>query len=149
MKNLFTLLVLVLTVVATTQAQTEKTLTKSVDLAATHTTYVMLPGDVAVNEWDEDYLRVTTTVNVVNMNDNIVKRLVMVGRYTIETKSDKYGKMMILRMPNVKNFVTVRGVDLKENYSFEIDAPKGYKVIVKEDLNPNAEKNNASLRETL
>ena len=52
-------------------------------------------------------------------------------------------------MPNVKHLVTVRGVELVESYSFEIDAPKGYEVIVKDDLNPNSERNNASLREAL
>lgn len=149
MKNLFALLVLVLGLATSVTAQTEKTLTKSVDLASTHTAFVLLPGDVVVNEWDEDFIRVTTTLDVKNMSENIVKRLVIVGRYSIETKTDKYGKMMVIKMPNVKNFVAVRGVDLVESYSFEIQAPEGYRVIVKDDLNPNVNNKESLLRETL
>jgi hypothetical protein len=137
MKNFITLFLFIFGTITTMNAQIEKTLIKRVDLQQTHTAYVMLPGDVAVTEWDEDYLRVTTTIEVENMNENIVKRLVIVGRYTIETQIDKYGKMYILQMPNVAHFVTVKGVDLVETYKFEVIAPKGYKLVVKEELNPN------------
>lgn len=140
MKTLFTLLVLVLAF-ATTNAQTEKTLTKSLAVNETHTAFVMLPGDVEVAEWNEDYIRVTTTINVANMSENIVKRLVVVGRYSIESKEDKFGKMMVIKMPKVAHYVAVQGVDLVESYNFEIQAPKGYRVVVKEDLNPSAPQN--------
>ena len=100
MKTLLTLLVLVLAA-TTTFAQTEKTLTKSLALNETHTAFVMLPGDVSLTTWDENFLRVTTTIQVANMSENIVKRLVVVGRYSIETKEDKFGKMMVIKMPKV------------------------------------------------
>ena len=138
MKTLLTLLVLAAT---TTFAQTEKTLTKSLALNETHTAFVMLPGDVSLTTWDENFLRVTTTIQVANMSENIVKRLVVVGRYSIETKEDKFGKMMVIKMPKVAHYVAVQGVDLVESYDFKIQAPKGYKVVVKEDLNPTAPQN--------
>ena len=140
MKTLLTLLVLVLAA-TTTFAQTEKTLTKSLALNETHTAFVMLPGDVSLTTWDENFLRVTTTIQVANMSENIVKRLVVVGRYSIETKEDKFGKMMVIKMPKVAHYVAVQGVDLVESYNFKIQAPKGYKVVVKEDLNPTAPQN--------
>ena len=140
MKTLLTLLVLVLAA-TTTFAQTEKTLTKSLALNETHTAFVMLPGDVSLTTWDENFLRVTTTIQVANMSENIVKRLVVVGRYSIETKEDKFGKMMVIKMPKVAHYVAVQGVDLVESYDFKIQAPKGYKVAVKEDLNPTAPQN--------
>jgi hypothetical protein len=101
----------------------------------------MLPGDVSLTTWDENFLRVTTTIQVANMSENIVKRLVVVGRYSIETKEDKFGKMMVIKMPKVAHYVAVQGVDLVESYDFKIQAPKGYKVVVKEDLNPTAPQN--------
>ena len=140
MKTLLTLLVLVLAA-TTTFAQAEKTLTKSLALNETHTSFVMLPGDVSLTTWDENFLRVTTTIQVANMSENIVKRLVVVGRYSIETKEDKFGKMMVIKMPKVAHYVAVQGVDLVESYDFKIQAPKGYKVVVKEDLNPTAPQN--------
>ena len=140
MKNLLTLLILVFAFTATF-AQTEKTLTKSVALNETHTAYEMLPGEVAVTEWNESFVRITTTINVENMSENIVKRLVIVGRYSIEAQEDKFGKMMVIKMPKAAHHVTVQGVELAETYTFEINAPKGYKVVVKEDLNPQAPQN--------
>jgi len=139
MKKIFTLLVLVCGLTVAMKAQTEKTLTKRVDLNKTHTAYVMLAGNVDVTEWEEDYVRLTTTITVENMNEGVVERLILVGRYNVQTKADKYGKRMVIEMPNIANFVAVKGVDLVESYSFEINAPKGYKVVVKEDLNPNAQ----------
>lgn len=140
MKNLYTFLVLVLAY-TTTYAQTEKTLTKSMAVHETHTAFVMLPGDVKLTTWDESYIRVTTNIEVENMSENIVKRLVVVGRYSIESKEDKFGKMMVITMPKVGHYVAVQGVDLVESYSFEIQAPEGYRVVVKEDNNPSAPQN--------
>lgn len=138
MKKIFTSLFFVFGWIVLTNAQLTKTLSKSVDLETTHTAYVMLPGDVVVTEWEEDYLRVTTTLDVENMSEHIVKRLLVLGRYNLVSKTDKYGKMMVLTMPNTANFVTIKGVDLIERYNFAINAPKGYRVIVKDKLNPNA-----------
>jgi len=135
MKLLTTLLLLILTF--TINAQVSKTLIKSTSIEETHTAFVMLPGEVNVNEWNESFIRVTTTINVENMNESIVKRLVIVGRYSVEAKEDKFGKMMIIKMPNVAHYVAVKGVDLIETYTFEVYAPEGYKVVVKQDLNPN------------
>jgi hypothetical protein len=150
MKRIFTLLVLVFGLALAMNAQIEKTLAKTVNLNETHTAYVMLAGNVDVTEWEEDYIRLTTTITVANMSKSIVERLILVGRYTVETKTDKYGKRMVIEMPNVAHFVAVRGVDLVESYTFEINAPKGYKVVVKEDLNPNAKQNkNATLGQML
>ena len=147
MKNLFTLIILVFAFTATF-AQTEKTLTKSVALNETQTAFVMLPGEVAVTEWNESFIRVTTTINVENMSENIVKRLVIVGRYSVEAKEDKYGKMMVIKMPKAAHQVTVQGVELTETYTFEVNAPKGYRIVVKEDLNPAAPQN-AALGQTI
>ena len=133
MKLLTTLLFLILTF--TINAQVNKTLIKSTSIEETHTAFVILPGKVNVNEWNENFIRVTTTINVENMSENIVKRLVIVGRYSVEAKEDNYGKMMVIKMPNVAHYVAVKGVDLIETYTFEVYAPEGYKVIVKQDLN--------------
>lgn len=145
MKNLFTLIIFVFGLATTMTAQTEKAITKSIDLEETHTAYVMLPGNVEVSEWNESYMRITATITVENMSETVVKRLIIVGRYNIETRTDKFGKMMVVEMPNVANFVAVQGVDLLESYTFEISAPKGYRVVVKEDLNPKANQHNGTL----
>ena len=129
MKNVFTLLILVFGIVATTQAQVEKTLVKSVALEASANLTVALPGAVEVEEWDKDFVRVTTNLKVENMNENIVKQLVIVGRYNVETATE--GQAIVITMPKVANLVTVKGVLLKEVLTFNIAAPEGYEVIIK------------------
>lgn len=136
MKKIITLCVFIVGWLAIINAQTTKTLSKSVDLGTTKTIYILLPGAVEVQEWEEDYLRVTTTLVVENMEENIVKRLIMIGRYSLLSQTDKYGKLMVLKMPNVANFVTVKGVDLSEHYTFAIHVPKDHEVIIKDDLKP-------------
>lgn len=136
MKNVFTLLILVFGIVATTQAQVEKTLVKSVALEASANLTVALPGTVEVQEWDKDFIRVTTNLKVENMNESIVKQLVIVGRYNLETATE--GQTMVITMPKIANLVTVKGVLLKEVLTFEVAAPEGYKVIIKGENASNA-----------
>ena len=148
MKKAIALLLIVLGFGLSINAQVTKTLAKSISLDETKTAYLILPGPVNVSTWDNDYIRVTTTINVQNMNENILKCLVMAGRYSIEVKVDKYGKMLAIKMPHVENFVFVKGVDLIESYSFEVTYPKGYHIAVKEDLNPKAINKNSRLGQT-
>ncbi|MCH2022555.1 MAG: hypothetical protein MK207_08770 [Saprospiraceae bacterium] len=148
MKNLLTTLFLVIGITNFITAQTEKTITKSFAVNQSQMAFVMLPGDVTVNEWNENYIRLTTNVTVENMSENIVKQLVIVGRYNIEVKEDKYGKMIVVKMPDIAHFVTVKGVALVESYTFEINTPVGYKVVIKDDLNPNAP-HNSTLQEAI
>lgn len=128
MKNLITLLVLVFALVTNMQAQVEKTLVKSIALQGSTAAVVTLPGEVTVNEWDKDFIRVTATVNVLNFDENITKRLIVVGRYELKTAMQD-GKM-IIEMPKVSNLVTIRGTQLQETFSFEVSTPKNFSVQV-------------------
>lgn len=130
MKNLIILLSLVLGFATTMNAQAEKTLVKSVALTASNSAIVSLPGEMNLKTWDNDFIRVTTYLQVDNMNENIVKQLVMVGRYTLSTKLDEATGTLTITMPKVANQVTVKGVLLAERLSFEINAPEGYQVII-------------------
>ncbi len=149
MKNLIILLTLVLGFATTINAQTEKTLVKSVALTASSSAIVSLPGEMSLNTWDNDFIRVTTYLKVDNMNENIVKQLVMVGRYTLDTKVDEASGTLVITMPKVANQVTVKGILLAEQLSFEINAPEGYQVIIKgEDTLEHSPENN-TVRQTM
>jgi hypothetical protein len=143
MKNLIILLSLVLGFATTTNAQADKVLVKSVALTASNLAMISLPGEMSLNTWDNDFIRVTTYLKVDNMNENIVKQLVMVGRYTLTTKLDAATGTLTITMPKVANQVTVKGILLAEHLSFEISAPEGYEVIIdgEENLNPSSENN--------
>jgi len=128
MKNLITLLVLFLGISLTVNAQTEKSIVKSFSLEASTSTVVNLPGEVELTRWDKDIIRVTAHIKV-NFDENITKRLMLVGRYEIE--KDHHNKTIVLTMPNASGFIAVKGIVLDEQMTFEVKAPKGYTVFVK------------------
>jgi hypothetical protein len=149
MKNVIILLSLVLAFVTTTNAQVDKVLVKSVALTASNSAIVNLPGEVSLTTWDNDFIRVTTYLKVDNMNENIVKQLVIVGRYTLTTELDAATGTLVITMPKVANQVTVKGILLAEYLNFEINAPEGYEVVIEgqEDVDHSSE--NANLNQTM
>lgn len=149
MKNLIIFLSLVLGLATTMSAQTEKTLVKSVALTASTSAIVSLPGEVSLNTWDNDFIRVTTFLKVDNMNENIVKQLVMVGRYTLSSDLDAENGTLIITMPKVANQVTVKGVLLAEQLSFEVNAPEGYQVIIEGEKHSDDSPENNTIGQTM
>lgn len=151
MKNLIILLSLVLGFATTINAQTEKTLVKSVALTASNSAIVSLPGEMSLSTWDNDndFIRVTTYLKVDNMNENIVKQLVMVGRYTLSTKLDEATGTLMISMPKVANQVTVKGILLAEHLIFEISAPEGYQVIIDGEGKLNPSSTNSTFGQTM
>jgi len=149
MKNLIIFLSLVLGFATTQNAQAKKTLEKSVELTASTSAIVNLPGEVSLNAWENDFIRVTTYLRVDNMNENIVKQLVMVGRYTLSTDLDAGNGTLIITMPKVANQVTVKGVLLSEQLSFEINAPEGYQVIIEGEEGSDHSSENNTLGQTM
>ncbi|CAA6825985.1 MAG: Unknown protein [uncultured Aureispira sp.] len=139
MKNLIILLSLVVGFTTTMSAQAEKTLVKSVALTASNSASVRLPGKVSVSTWDNDFIRVTTHLKVDNMNENIVKQLVILGRYTLSSELDATTGILMITLPKVVNQVTVKGALLVEHLSFEINAPEGYQVIIEEEPDHSSE----------
>jgi hypothetical protein len=146
MKNVIILLSLVLAFVTTTNAQVDKVLVKSVALTASTSTIISLPGEVSLTTWDNDFIRVTTYLKVDNMNENIVKQLVIVGRYTLTAELDATTGTLVIKMPKIANQVTVKGISLAEYLNFEINAPEGYQVVIEgqEDLDHSPENTNLS-----
>ena len=149
MKNLIILLNLVLAFATTTNAQVDKVLVKSVALTASASAIVDLPGEASLTTWDNDFIRVTTYLKVDNMSENIVKQLVIVGRYTLTTELDATTGTLVITMPKVANQVTVKGVSLAEYLHFEINAPEGYQVVIEGQENLDHSSENTNLGQTM
>ena len=127
MKKLFTLLFISILFTQASFAQSQKTFVKSLNPTA-NSVAIDLEGEVAVNEWSETFIRITTTVEVTNFNEDILKRLVSVGRYSMETANND-GVMMI-SMPKLATKVTIKGQVLNEVLTYEVFVPKGMTVDV-------------------
>jgi len=127
MKKLFTLLIISFLFTQASFAQSQKTFVKSLT-AHSNSVAVDLEGNTEISEWSEKFIRVTTTIEVTNFNEDILKRLVSVGRYTLETNTED--GVMNISMPKLATKVTIKGQALNEILTYEIFVPKGTTVEV-------------------
>lgn len=125
MKTIFTLFILTILFVQTSFGQSQKTFVKSLS-APTSSIAVDLEGKTEIIEWEESFIRVTTTIELTNFNEEILKRLVSVGRYNIETATND--GIMTIQMPKLSTKVTIRGQVLSEILSYDILVPEGMSV---------------------
>lgn len=139
MKQFITLIFLMIFCTAIGVAQSQKTFIKSLPLDGNQTVSLATAGDVQITEWDKDYIRITTTIEVLNFNEDILKRLVAVGRYSIEAET-KDG-VLIVKMPKVATQVTIKGSQLKEVFKYEIEVPKNVTIETNTEESTTAEIN--------
>jgi hypothetical protein len=112
------------------QQQAEKTLVKAFNLADHHVVYldVDLQNDVVIHEWNQEQMRVVMTVSLGNGSDLMLKSLVKVGRYNLDSSMEP--DMLRVFLPGLEREVKLRnGGELVENINFEIFAPSN--VLVK------------------
>lgn len=122
MKNLITIILISFFLAFQANAQAEKTLVKSVDLNGNIAVAAVFSGNTVVNEWDKDFVRVTTRIELTNSNSSILERLVSAGRY--EVKVDEKNGEVLLSMPKVLKPVNLQGNNLIEKFSCEVMIPK-------------------------
>lgn len=122
MKKIITILMMAIIFSSGLWAQAEKTLVKLVKLDGYTALATVLSGDVSVSEWDKDFIRVTTHVELENSNNVILERLVSVGRYEFEVKEE--AGEMVIHMPKIVKPVNLKGNLLIEKFSYEINVPR-------------------------
>ncbi len=130
MKHIFTILIFTLLFAQSATAQSQKTFVKSLTLESNEI-LADLDGTMTVSEWDKDFVRITATVNVTNFSEEILKRLFIVGRYSLEAALEN--EIMVIRMPKLATKVTIKGKELKEKVSYQISVPRGTIVHQKEN----------------
>lgn len=89
---------------------------------------VDMVGRVLVNEWEEDYIRVVSNIEINNFSEQILMRLLMVGRYSIT--SEMVDGALVIKMPRIAHQVSINGEVLKEVLEYQIFVPRGTKVNV-------------------
>ena len=107
----------------TTFAQdVEKTLVKSFNLNGLQSVMLELDGQVEVQEWDSDIMRIQMTINLTNGNENMLKALIKARRYYLKSKEDN--NEFVVFAPGLAKEVTVRGVKIDEDIRYIINAPR-------------------------
>lgn len=138
MKSIFLFFTLSIFFVQTSFGQSQKTFVKSLSANASSIA-IDLGGKTEVTEWEESFIRVTTTIELSNFNEDILKRLVAVERYSIETSTDN--GVMTITMPKLDTKVTIRGQLLNEILTYEILVPEGMTIEMVQNHNNAANVN--------
>jgi hypothetical protein len=102
-------------------AQSQKIFVKSLALESS-VVVADLEGEVTFVEWDKEFVRVTATVQVLNFDEEMLKRLAVAGRYDLVSKLEEGG--MYIRMPKLAKEIVIRGQKLEERVRYEIAVPQ-------------------------
>lgn len=122
--------------------QIEKTLVKSFNLKGNNVVFIDVDANVTINEWTQDQMRIIMRVSLDNGSDMMLKSLVKVGRYNLESALEEDG--LKIYVPGLNRQVKLRsGVELIEHLDFEIYAPANVLIQTKE-IEVIAEKTNST-----
>ena len=128
MKNFISTIAIIICFATVSFAQAEQTILKSLTVE-TATAVLDLPGEVNTSLWDKDFIRITATIKTTNQGEEILKKLILVGRYDIQ--SAEVDGQFVITMPKVAHQVIIKGVDLSEVISYEVQLPYGVQAFVK------------------
>lgn len=122
--NQFRLIALLTLCVVTATAQTvSKTFTRSFNVEGIQQMELDLPGTVDVKPWDSPTIRFEIEVNLPSgSNPALLNELANVGRYNLSLQSQTQGS--VITAPNLKRQIKSKGVEIKEQVTFTVFAPK-------------------------
>jgi hypothetical protein len=126
MKKFFLTWITLLGIAALTLGQTQKTLVKT--LAVENTAYeaiFALKGTVEVEEWNNQTIRIVTTITTTNTAENVLKALVVAGRYNYEMTVDQAKQTITVDMPKKGQAIIINGIDLDDKLEYKIYIPQG------------------------
>jgi hypothetical protein len=123
MKQLILSIIVFFCCVVATQAQVQKNIVKSYQHEGASIVTLAVDGEVEIEEWDEEIVRLVTSIDAVNFNEATLKALTEAGRYTASSKN--VDGNFILTMLKAQKEVTLRGSKIEEKYRFKIFVPRG------------------------
>ena len=126
---LTTALTLALFCTLSAQNVAEKTLVKSFNLKGSQVVMLDLDGDIDVQEWDNDIMRVQITIAIPNGNNAMLKSLIRAGRYNLQSKNNEEDAFMVYA-PGLDREIKLNGNPLKEKLTYQIFAPSS--VVIKQ-----------------
>lgn len=134
MKNLFTLIILILAT-SFTYAQTEKTVVKTFNLQGSTSVILNLNGDVEVQEWSESTLRVHMNIKLENSNVHMLKYLLTQGRYNLVLENTDTGVTITSPGRDKDVIINKEGDKLSEAIKYTVFVPQN---VATEILNKKA-----------
>ena len=127
-KLLFVLSLFISSQLAIAQEKSDKNLVKTFETKeATSISFQCNQKSVQPAQWDDALLRVELLVKA-NMPMQVLEQLVKAGRYTLESKFDENGDLIIIA-PHIEKHVSVRGTDLVEEITVFVKTPGEYQLV--------------------
>jgi hypothetical protein len=123
MKQLISTTIFLLFCLVATQAQVQKNIVKSYQHDGAKLVTLAVEGEVEIEEWDEEIVRLVTSIDAVNFNAATLKALTEAGRYTASSKN--VDGNFILTMLKAQKELILRGIKIEEKYRFKIFVPRG------------------------
>ena len=135
LKNIFSAILLVcLSTSSYAQEPATITLVSSKNISQASELYVDLDGEISIDTWAKDNVRVEIEIKANDVSREVIKHLVRKGRFRMKTQiTDK--ETVRLYMPNLQLPVYINGKKLSEEISYKITVPKNVYVTKK----PSAE----------
>lgn len=123
MKNIYIIIIICLSLALAQTSLAQRSIVKSIDLEGLYELTLAAKGNLTATEWDRDYARITVKIELTNSTDDILKRLIRLGRYGIQSTT-KNGALW-LSIPKLEQVITIENQKLEEILSYEIQLPKG------------------------
>lgn len=117
--------------VSMANAQSQKTFVKSFSLQGSHAVVIQLDGEVQIENWSTENVRVQATVEIDVTNDNALKALIAAGRYRVEGAHD--GGALTLTSKSREKNVVLRGHELKETLTYKVFVPNNVNVEIENE----------------
>lgn len=122
MKNIFVWLFAILLVSTQGIAQSSKTITQSIPLDGANEVIFNIPAKIELVEWNNDFMRVETTVTLAHLSETILKSIIMSGRYHLDAKT--VDGVVTLTSPKADLVVMVGGKELIDEVTYKVMIPK-------------------------
>lgn len=114
------------------QVNNETTLVTSLNPGTAKTLEVSLNGDLVINKWDENHIRIVIAIKH-NTKKQVIKALAGVGRYKVYQNANSTDHLEI-SMPGLNKEVKMKQLELEEHVSCELFIPNHIELINQSEL---------------
>ncbi len=126
LRTLTNVLLLTLMGFALSAQTADRTLVKSFNLKGHDAVVLDLKGDVDVQHWPKELVRIQISIQLENGTESILKSLILTGRYNLKDSITEDG--FLIQAPGLLKGVKLKDKVLKEQLSYIVFAPDNVQV---------------------
>ena len=132
MRAIFALFISLFLVIQTLSGQVERSVVQAFNAKGIEQVILNLPGDVELLPAPGELIQIETAISLTNAGAPILKALIHAMRYSLT--AEKKGGDLYIQPGNRLASVTVRGLELQEQFRFKVYLPKGVQAAVADPI---------------